>query len=395
MNNTIQQILDNLHKNQEDKKTQLNAVYEEHSTWLQNELNLIYKLINHNPREELINGGAKNDSVTIASSSSSSNKDEDSFATKKRKSPETAADLKLSPEQKRSPMDMDELIAAAGLPNDLNKMKKESLLEELEKRGNTSFTMKHLKKDLIDALKECLLMEKRASTTSTTMLENVQANTTNTISTVPPSPMVTKPIAPTTPGIQKTPGRKVSLMHEIRELVNQTTATQEESIDEQQRKTQIENEFQARQSRHRASSLLNSSNGFNSTGSSQGSTTSASDNSVNLNNTQDLMDIVSSPKGVMKSVGGVAEEEEVHVADVEEDIIQVSRQNSNDTIDSKMSDKSTISNLNSSQSSLHSKKTTETKSTKPTVVSINYSYYLMSYSYCIVTLACFTSCQTS
>jgi hypothetical protein len=50
----------------------------------------------------------------------------------------------------------EDIAEAAGLPKDLNKLTKEVLLKELEKRGCTTMTIKALKKDLVDALKTLL-----------------------------------------------------------------------------------------------------------------------------------------------------------------------------------------------------------------------------------------------
>lgn len=349
MSNTIQQILDTLQKNQADKKSQLTSIYEEHSAWLDNELSLIYKLIDHNPREDLIHGTKITDGIAVVLSGSE--KRDDSFGSKKRKSPETAADFKLSPEQKRLLGDIDELIAAAGLPNDLNRLKKEQLLEELEKRGHTSCTMKTLKKDMIDVLKERLLLECRATRAEpvNTMLEQASKMLSSPVGK-------SVPMTPVTPvGIPKTPGRKISLMHEIRELVvNNQSSSSSGTTTEQQ----IESEFQARQSRHRASSLLSkhsmNNEGFNSTNSSTSTTTSTGHD----------MDIVMSPKPGMKTAVPHTEPEHEHEHAEEESnvIIQLSRQNTNDSLhsmDSKASIKSNVTQsqqpttTSSSSSSLH------------------------------------------
>eukprot|EP01031_Cornospumella_fuschlensis_P007232 gene7232-8960_t len=140
---SMHQILGSLQKVTDDKKAQLTAIYEENSRWLQQELAVIRQLI-----QESSAGQAKG----IEESSS-----------KKRKSPETAINpVKLSPEQKRSSVDCDELLAQAGLPSDLNKLKKEQLLEILEQYGDNSGHMKMLKKDMIDRVRLAVMAKARA-----------------------------------------------------------------------------------------------------------------------------------------------------------------------------------------------------------------------------------------
>eukprot|EP01038_Epipyxis_sp_PR26KG_P006031 gene6031-8305_t len=152
---TIQKILDSLSKINEDKKQQLTGVYHENSLWLSNELELIKKLINQNPREHIENG------TNYALDCDETTKD-DEINQKKRKSSDTnfnarSEDIaKVSPNQKRSSGETEKLFFDAGLPIDLNKLKKEQLLVELEKRGFVNFSMKTLKNILVDTLRDAI-----------------------------------------------------------------------------------------------------------------------------------------------------------------------------------------------------------------------------------------------
>lgn len=135
---TTQKVVQSMLKMSEDKKTQLAVRFEEHSTWLNDELQKIRLLL-----------GKDNISVAPAS---------EDVSRPKRKSSEVQI-VGLSPEQKRNSTDYVELALNAGLPADLNKMKKEQILNEIELRGKTPLTIKSLKKDLVDALKEMLAQE--------------------------------------------------------------------------------------------------------------------------------------------------------------------------------------------------------------------------------------------
>lgn len=278
---SLEQILLNLRKKTDDKKAQLSILFNENSKWLQNELDVIRALIQHNPREEL---------------SSLPRKDEQYG--KKRKSPEMALEpVKFSPEQKRASVDCNELLERAGLPSDLNRLKKEQLLDELAKLGDQSYTMKNLKKDLIDGLKDLLVKKARAeaqkpqphkqqqqSSSSSSPIRsessnsnNVEASWEDRLSVQPTTEEPEKrdlgidtnldndvagisssvPGAPTpveSSSVLKTPGRKGSLMAEFRSMLqnsSQPTNSTNQAID-------IQSEFQARQNRHRDSQLRKS-----------------------------------------------------------------------------------------------------------------------------------------
>jgi hypothetical protein len=59
------------------------------------------------------------------------------------------------------------MLVAAGLPADLNKLKKEQLLDELDKRGLLSggvLNAKSLKKDLVEGLRNGLLSQSLGAT---------------------------------------------------------------------------------------------------------------------------------------------------------------------------------------------------------------------------------------
>ena len=244
---TINTILSSLTKLSNDKKEVLLNRYSESSQWLSNEIELIVKLIQQNPREKstLISLTQPLPQVPHANQS------------KKRKSPETTLDKlsssekvdnnsssdipndeKVSPDQKRHSKEehtineeIDDLILQAGLILDLNKLKKEQLIDEIEKRSQYSngaiASMKSLKKDLIDILKSTLFEEnKQKSSLSSSQETTNSANKTG-------------------------PVRKGSLMAEFRTIVNNRESLTVDSASSEW-KHRIESEFQARQSRHTA-----------------------------------------------------------------------------------------------------------------------------------------------
>ena len=123
------------------------------------------------------------------------------------------------------------MILQAGLILDLNKLKKEQLIDEIEKRSQYSngaiASMKSLKKDLIDILKSTLFEEnKQKSSLSSSQETTNSANKTG-------------------------PVRKGSLMAEFRTIVNNRESLTVDSASSEW-KHRIESEFQARQSRHTA-----------------------------------------------------------------------------------------------------------------------------------------------
>lgn len=255
---TIDSILDVLRKTLEEKKQPLNEQYEVTSHWLARELDLVRKLVHYDPRDptqSLSLEEMKSAPVPIVTNNSNYN-------SKKRKSPETSSEIKLSPEQKRSSVDVKDLLVAAGLPIDLNKLKKEQLLDELAKRGVTKFTMKNLKNELIDALENAITAEKRNSykmehdsVSSMTAFENNivsvepgvrEASPLIEIISVPPAQPAS---APESASAMKPRIRQGSLMDEFRKKVYNTNP----SDAERDQKSKIENEFRNRQERHRDS----------------------------------------------------------------------------------------------------------------------------------------------
>lgn len=138
---TVEKIVEVLNKMCHDKKSQATARYEQHSAWLAEELTTIRNLIE------------KPDATYAASSSSCA------ASRQKRKSPETCNVGKSdSPEHKRlSGTDIADLLVEENLPADLNKLKKDQLLHHLNERGYPHMTMKSLKKELIEKLKEVVI----------------------------------------------------------------------------------------------------------------------------------------------------------------------------------------------------------------------------------------------
>jgi hypothetical protein len=154
---TVEKIVESLMKISDDKKSQLTARYTEHSSWMNSELALIRELIKQSPRDDHKSNDENVSPPSAETRSSSERSDEESAIRNKRKSPDMVISG-FSPDLKRtSTQDYEELATSAGLPTDLNRLNKDHLLEELESRGNTYFSKKSLKKDLVDALKDCLL----------------------------------------------------------------------------------------------------------------------------------------------------------------------------------------------------------------------------------------------
>lgn len=268
---TVQKIIEALNRISDDKKGQLTTRYGEHSSWMTSELNLIRSLIRKSPRDDH-NANDENVppvEVNVVKSSStriSTEKSQDENAQRlKRKSPEMGM-LGSSPDLKRnSTQDYEVLATSAGLPTDLNRLKKEHLLEELESRGNTEFSMKSLKKDLVDALKESLLRcSKEANgeesqglnksykdaVAVTTMSFDDKAPITEIEVEVDASAVILEDDSSVkSGGVQKA---RISLMADFRNLVNNPAQLAESESD---RAAKIQNEYQARQQRHRQSQI--------------------------------------------------------------------------------------------------------------------------------------------
>ena len=163
---TVSRIVESLLKLSDDKKVLLTKRYDDHKSWMTNELSLIREMIKKSPgtvtnasmeddkmSTNVGSGRTSEESVDSSSSSAGSG-----LGNKKRKTPEISiTSTRHSPDLKRTSVDYEELALAVGLPSDLNKLKKEQLLEELESRGINTFHAKSLKKDLVDALKEAIV----------------------------------------------------------------------------------------------------------------------------------------------------------------------------------------------------------------------------------------------
>ena len=193
---TIDKIIDGLNSSKADKITRLNKRFDENKIWMTKEFDQIRSLIEpirakgvaKKPSADK-NAKAPSSSSSVGTGSSTSSSrhavtaaapaPQSSGASirtgprklvgeeakkNKRKSPEEAINPeKCSPEYKRNSSDFEKIVLAAGLPTDLNRLKKDSLLKELANRGHTELTMKSLKKDMVEALKRVLLEQGRAS----------------------------------------------------------------------------------------------------------------------------------------------------------------------------------------------------------------------------------------
>jgi len=152
---TTDKILTNLHKMSTDKKCLLTKRYDDNAAWMETELRKIHALLGK-PLPE-----AQSSSVaTIEVEKVEVVRISDENSRQKRKSPDMAVgSTRHSPDQKRVSTDYAQLAVDAGLPADLNRLKKEQLLGELEARGDQTYTIKALKKELVDALKDILAAE--------------------------------------------------------------------------------------------------------------------------------------------------------------------------------------------------------------------------------------------
>lgn len=165
---SIEKILNNLHALCDAKKAQSNIRFDEHLDWLRSEFSQIRILIdaenilNIAPPEagstEIETAAPAVHSIVPQPVQPNVNAEVDAqFLRQKRKSPEVGQNIsRNSPLMKRTVPSVEDLAVAAGLPRDLNKLTKEQLLNELEKRGCVTMTMKALKKDLVDQLRVLL-----------------------------------------------------------------------------------------------------------------------------------------------------------------------------------------------------------------------------------------------
>jgi hypothetical protein len=220
----MEEILTRLLKNKDEKKLELYRTFLNHMEDLKLEREMILKML----------------------PSSSTKVDSGEVVSKKRKSPEAPLDqVKLSPDQKRSMNEYEQYLASHGYSTDLNKLKKEHLIDLLEKRGIKTFTMKALKAQMIETFKasfEALPFATLEPTISKaeTPFKNSDNQTENTND-------VQEVQAPKSV-------RKGSLMSEFRNLVHGTTNNHSTSEESEWAKK----EFQNRQSRHRDSQIRKS-----------------------------------------------------------------------------------------------------------------------------------------
>jgi hypothetical protein len=219
---SIEKILSSLNKISEDKKSQISSRFDEESQWLFNELDLIKKLILRNQRV-VCNHEAEKGAFAINSVNANAEQGQ------KRKSPEVAEnDFRFSPVLKK-PMPQSSIVP------DFNKLRKDQLLEELDKLGIKNFTMKALKKDLVDALQEAytkrdIKVESSVATKLSLSVESTSADQ----------------------SVEQKSVRKNSLLDEIRVLVASTDNNVADPVEDKQR---TEQEFEARQKRHRDSQI--------------------------------------------------------------------------------------------------------------------------------------------
>jgi hypothetical protein len=222
---------------------------------------------------------------------------------KKRKSPETAIDpVKVSPEMKRISRDGFEVfLINKGYPSDASRLKKEQLIELLESRGLLSFSMKNLKAQMVDALRDSFASESESassissavcvslatvapvsdhlyskketplkSSTSSSSFEEINNNAISNESgstlnigrnEVPnySSTVVCESGSSSGTPLIKTPGRKGSLMADFRNLVNGSYAGGGEDEQKGAESLGIRKELQNRLSRHRESQVRRSS----------------------------------------------------------------------------------------------------------------------------------------
>ena len=256
----IQKIIDNLCRLRDDKKNVLSKRQQDHSEWLRGQFEQIKSIVVQNPRDHLSCASSSSsasaaptsdehtDIFTDKSITEPSSIEDDVSKSQKRKSPEFAiGSSRDSPEQKRNSSDYLTLAVQAGLPSDLNKLKKEQLLAELEARGNLCFSMKSLKPALIEALKEALITESKIVNGAVHETDDMISGSPDKYSNQPTSPLVP---------------RTGSLMEIRRSLATQSQISSENETEEN-RKARLEVEFAARQQRHRDSQLRKSLNGNN------------------------------------------------------------------------------------------------------------------------------------
>ena len=310
---TVEKIVDTLNKMCMDKKSQATHRYDEHSAWLASEFTNLRNLIQvQNPR-------------TSESRDSSESR-------QKRKSPETCSNgFRNSPQAKRNSSGFADIAVAEGLPVDLNRLKKEELLAALESRGNCTMTMKALKKDLVDALKELLLdihardnREPEQPLTTDDVSETAEVISVTEAADSIQDSVPTVELASTSSsgrggGVGSPQVRKVSILAEARQQINGARQSvlqekQESSMERSQRLTQ---EYEARKMRHRLSQVRvsNATGGAGETRSRNESVESSgqadNDAVVEQNEVSDMPDETSAPVCDGAEAGGGDDEDGV------------------------------------------------------------------------------------
>lgn len=287
---TVEKIVEVLNKMCNDRKLQTTTNYEIHSNWLKNEINKVKDLLktekNEVKNEVKIEKTEKNevnevneikDLKNISLQDTKINSEEESEKRSKRKSPELS-DCSISrgsPQIKRISNDFNEILLSYGLPSDLNKLKKEELLEYLIKYGNSNnLTMKSLKKDLIDGLKVLLIelyynknniskninetfdlndnsiIQTSNSTSVSSSSEVIPSSSSLTSSTSSSSSTTATSLTSTTLSqpINGSPARKVSMLAEVRHQVR-SSILQEKVETEEDRQNRLAKEYEARRNR--------------------------------------------------------------------------------------------------------------------------------------------------
>jgi hypothetical protein len=253
---TVEKIVDALVKMGSDKKTLAEVRYNEHSRWLNHEFSLIRDLIQQNPTDPASKTRQSSSSTRAASSSENSKAKSNS---NKRKSPETAiGDFGSSPEMKRGFVDYAELATQAGLPADLNRLKKEQLLGEIESRGCTSMSLRALKKDLIDMLKSLLIVSESNAEGSEDQ-ENASPSDTQDTSSSPDSAAIQENGKQVETQNKSDAIRNASMSDLRNQVQNSIFKSQSRQETDDERRTRLAAEFQARRNRHRDSAAARTS----------------------------------------------------------------------------------------------------------------------------------------
>eukprot|EP01035_Chromulina_nebulosa_P019638 gene19638-25549_t len=296
---TIARILELLNKLKDDKLTLVNQRYEESTIYLSNEFELIRKLITKDSGDSIYDNSTTNKRKSSDVSKSfdnihsspdfkrpSNSKQVDSQVdsqvdTQLESQISTQSNTKLGnqcdeqldsqlysqSDNDNKEVDISDILLLNNLPVDLNRLRKDQLFNELDKRKVThSLTMKSLKKDMIDVLKANLLSSHSNKIDES---NNEKANDIKNTSTRNDEQIIlesneasTEPfnklnIEPTNSDMTNQPFRKASLMSEFRQQVTTEETIVKTTEIEEEMKARLTNEFEARQKRSRESQLSN------------------------------------------------------------------------------------------------------------------------------------------